>query len=212
MKIAVIGATGMAGKAIYQEATERGHEVTGIVRSEARGTEILGKDARLLVKDAFGLQQEDLSQFDVIVNAFAAPPHQAYLHVDLTTQLIAQFRETASPRLFFILGAGSLLDENNQPFIETIRHMPNADQWISIPDNQFKQLEFLRKVDNVNWVGVSPSFEFVEGPKQTPVLGKDHLLKTADGSSRSTSGTVAAAILNEIEQPQFKQERFTVSD
>ncbi len=202
----------MAGKAIYNEAAERGHEVTGIVRSEARGKEILGSDARLLVKDAFDLQKDDLAHFDVIVNAFATLPHEAYRHIDLTAQLIAQFRETSEPRLFFILGAGSLLDENDQPFIETIRTMPGADQFIAIPANQFKQLEFLRNVDNVNWVAVSPSLEFVEGPKQKPVIGKDHLLKTADGNSRSTSTTVAVAILDEIEQPQFKQERFTVSD
>lgn len=202
----------MAGKAVYNEAVERGHEVTGIVRNEERGKEILGSDARLLVKDAFDLRKEDLAQFDVIVNAFATPPHEAYRHVDLTAQLIAQFRETSTPRFVFILGAGSLLDENDQPFIETIRQMPGAEQWISIPANQFKQLEFLRNVDNVNWVGVSPSLEFIEGPKQTPVIGKDHLLKAADGNSRSTSGTVAAAILDEIEQPKFKQDRFTVSD
>jgi uncharacterized protein len=32
MKIALIGATGFVGSAILQEALERGHEVTAIVR------------------------------------------------------------------------------------------------------------------------------------------------------------------------------------
>ena len=33
MKIAVIGATGKAGQKIVEEAVQRGHEVTAIVRS-----------------------------------------------------------------------------------------------------------------------------------------------------------------------------------
>lgn len=34
MKIAVIGANGKSGTFVVQEATERGHEVTAIMRSE----------------------------------------------------------------------------------------------------------------------------------------------------------------------------------
>ena len=34
MKIAVIGANGKAGTLVVREATERGHEVTAIMRSE----------------------------------------------------------------------------------------------------------------------------------------------------------------------------------
>ncbi|MEO3947743.1 NAD(P)H-binding protein [Gorillibacterium sp. CAU 1737] len=212
MKIAIIGAAGMAGKAAYQEAVERGHEVVGIVRNEEKGRAVLGSDARLLVKDAFDLEKSDLSGFDVIINAFATAPDKAYLHVDLAAKLVALFRETSSPRLFFILGAGSLLDHNDRLFVETIKTIPGADAWISIPVNQYKQLEFLRQVDNVNWVGVSPSAQFVEGEKHTPVLGKTHLLTAADGKSHTTSGTMAVAILDEIEKPSVHQDRFTVSD
>ena len=112
MKIAVVGATGMAGSAIYKEAIARGHEVTGIVRHTERAAELLGKDANVLQKDAFTLTKEDLAAFDVVVSAFSAPPPKAYLHIDLSAKLVAALRETSRPRLFFILGAGSLLDEN----------------------------------------------------------------------------------------------------
>lgn len=212
MKIAIIGAAGTAGHAIYKEAVKRGHEVTGIVRNAERAKEKLGGDANLLVKDVFDLQHSDLAGFDVVVNAFATDPAKAYLHVDLTAKLISQFRETSSPRLFFILGAGSLLDENDRPFVETLKNVPDAAAWISIPINQFKQLEFLRNVDNVNWVGVSPSAEFLDGESHTPVIGKDHLLTAADGKSHTTNGTLAIAIIDEIEKPNYKQTRFTVSD
>ncbi len=212
MKLAIIGAAGTAGSAIYKEAVKRGHEATGIVRNAERAKEALGNDASLLVKDAFELQRDDLAGFDVVINAFATEPSKAYLHVDLTAKLIAQFRETLQPRLFFILGAGSLLDANEQPFVETLKSLPEAEAWISIPVNQFKQLEFLRSVDNVDWVGVSPSAEFLEGESSNPVIGKDHLLTAADGKSHTTNGTLAVAILNEIETPTINRSRFTVSD
>ncbi len=38
MKIAVIGATGFVGSAILQEALQRGHEVTAIVRHPEKVT------------------------------------------------------------------------------------------------------------------------------------------------------------------------------
>ena len=38
MKIAVIGATGFVGSAILQEALQRGHEVTAIVRNPEKVT------------------------------------------------------------------------------------------------------------------------------------------------------------------------------
>ncbi len=212
MRIAVIGAAGIAGRAIYKEALKRGHDVVGIVRNADRAKEVLGSEACLVVKDAFELLPSDLAGFQVVVNAFATEPATAYLHIDLTAKLIAQFRETSEPRLFFILGAGSLLDENERPFVETLKNVPEAEEWISIPVNQYKQLEFLRNVDNVNWVGVSPSAEFLEGESSKPVIGKDHLLTAADGQSHTTNGTLATAILDEIKHPKVIKSRFTVSD
>lgn len=212
MKIAIIGATGMAGQAIYKEAIARGHEVTGIVRNAEKAKEILGDQAKFLVKDVFSLQKEDLTHFEVVVNAFATAPNMAYQHVDLAAKLVAFFRETETPRLFFILGAGSLLASNGEIFLETIRTMPGAEAWVNIPENQFKELEFLKHVDNVNWVGVSPSAEFKPGEKHVPILGKDSLLCASDGKSHTTSGTMAVAILDEIEKPTIRQARFTVSD
>lgn len=212
MKIGVIGASGMAGQKIYKEAVKRGHEAVGIIRNEEAAKKVLGQDAHLLAKDAFALTKDDLSSFDVVVDAFAVTPAKAYLQVDLAAHLVSLLRETEKPRLFFILGAGSLLDSAEKPFVETIRTMPGSDAWIATPINQFKELQFLRNVDNVNWVGVSPSAKFIPGEAHTPVLGKDHLLTASDGTSHTTSGTMGVAILDEIEKPSHIRERFTVSD
>jgi putative NADH-flavin reductase len=210
MKIAIIGATGMAGTALYEESISRGHEVTAIVRDKDKAVSLLGDGVKVIVKDVFELTQSDLKEFDVIVNAFATAPAKAYLHLDLAAKLVGFFRETQSPRLFFILGAASLLDENDKLFLDTLKTIPDAATWISIPTEAYKTLNFLRSIENVNWVGVSPSIEFIAGEATVPVIGKDHLLTSSSGKSVVTNKTMAVAIMNEIENPKFINTRFTV--
>jgi putative NADH-flavin reductase len=210
MKIAIIGATGMAGTALYKEGVSRGHEITAIVRHKEKAISLLGDGVKVIDKDVFELTKYDLEGFDVIVNAFATAPAKAYLHLDLAAKLVSMFRETKSPRLFFILGAASLLDEKGKLFLDTLKTLPDTASWISIPTEAYKTLNFLRGIENVNWVGVSPSSEFVAGEATVPVIGKDNLLTSSDGKSVVTSGTMAVAILNEVENPQFICTRFTV--
>lgn len=210
MKLAIIGATGMAGTALYNESLSRGHEMTAIVRHKEKAVSLFGDSVKVIDKDVFELTRKDLEEFDVIINAFATAPDKAYLHLDLAAKLVAMFRDTKSPRLFFILGAASLLDENDNIFLETLKHVPEAESWISIPIEAYKTLNFLRSIENVNWVGVSPSANFVAGEATTPVIGKDHLLKSSSGESIVTSETMAIGILDEIENPQFIRTRFTV--
>lgn len=212
MKIGIIGATGTAGSAVYREAVQRGHEVTAIVRSHDKAIAMLGTDAAVIVKDAFQLSPKDLSAFDVVVNAFASAPDHAYLHLDLAARMVSLLRRQSGPRLFFILGAGSLYDDNDQLLIESLRQDPSAEAWIAVPENQYKQLQFLRLVDDVSWVGVSPSLSFVAGEKTVPNKGKDHVMKSQEGHYQTTSGTLAVAILDEIENPEIFNDRFTVSD
>lgn len=50
IKIGVIGATGMAGSAVYQEAVDQEFDVTAIVRSTAKAHKTLGQDAKVLEK------------------------------------------------------------------------------------------------------------------------------------------------------------------
>ncbi|NJP41773.1 NAD(P)H-binding protein [Oscillospiraceae bacterium HV4-5-C5C] len=212
MHIYLIGASGMAGSAIYQEALRRGHKVTAIVRDAARARETLGVQADILPRDAFDLSRADLADADVVIDAFSIPSAQAYRQVDLAAHLIALFRETDQPRLLFILGAGSLFDAQDHLYVETLKQLPEAASWIATPVAQVKELEFLRGVDNVNWVGVSPSADFAPGPRHEPKVGRDHLLRAADGTSHVTTATLAVAVLNELEHPSIKQDRFTVSD
>ncbi|WP_312499830.1 NADH-flavin reductase, partial [Enterococcus sp.] len=165
----------------------------------------------IIEKDAFSLAQSDLQDFDVIIDAFATSPAQAYLHVDLATKLVAFFREQKT-RLFFILGAGSLLNEQGERNINDLKKAPGSESWIAIPENQLDEYLFLQTVKNVDWVGISPGNLFQAGEAVPAISGKDHLLFNDQKQSVTSSGTLAKAIIDEIETPQQHNTRFTVID
>jgi putative NADH-flavin reductase len=74
VKIGIIGATGKAGRPLCAEAITRGPEVTAIVRNSDRAGRLLGPDVPVLTRDAFDLTGDDLSGFDVIIDAFSTAP------------------------------------------------------------------------------------------------------------------------------------------
>lgn len=214
MKILIIGATGMAGSAAVATALDRGHQVTALARSAEKLAALPHNDRLTTVtQDAFALTRADLTAYDAVIDAFATAPAQAYRHVDLATHLVSELRATATPRLLFILGAGSLhTGDDHHLFVNDIARDPQAASFLSIPQNQLKELTFLRDVDNVNWVGVSPAANFHPGPAVPALLGTDDLLVNAQGDSGTSAGTMAVALLDELEHPQHHQTRFTVAD
>lgn len=213
--IGIIGATGKAGRDLYAEAARRGHRPTALIRSAQRGAEVLGEAARVVEVDAFALTADQLREFDVVVDAFGTAPVDAERQITLTEHLVGLARQLGddAPRLIFILGAGSLLTgEDRHPFLEDMEQMEWAQPFIEVPRQQKKQLERLRGIDDVEWTGVSPSALFAPGPATAPVLGDDDLLIASDGQSHTTTGTMAVALLDEIETPAHPRARFTVGD
>ena len=78
MNILVIGANGKAGHRIVEKALKVGHQVTGVVR---RKDAIKGIPT--IVKDALQLTKQELTQFDVVVNATSAFTPDMYHLVEL---------------------------------------------------------------------------------------------------------------------------------
>jgi len=214
MKLLIIGATGMAGSALTTTALAYNHEVTALGRSAEKLAKLpASPNLTTRAEDAFALTKAELVKFDVIIDAMATPPALAYLHVDLATKLVAMLRNTTSPRLVFILGAGSLkTGADDHLFVHDIEKSPEAAGFVDIPQNQLSELQFLQTVTNVNWVGISPAADFHAGEATPAILGTDHLLANAAGASVTTSGTMAATVLAEIEMPKHHQERFTVAN
>jgi len=206
MKIAVIGATGKAGQKIVEEAMQRGHGVTAIVRSASNVT----GNIPVIEKDAFALSQEDVKGFDVVVNAFGAPFGQEELHVKAGRHLINIFTGIDT-KLFVVGGAGSLFVDPEK----TVRVMDTPDfpeMFYATAKNQGENLHDLQQ-SAINWTFLSPSAFFdPEGPRTgSYTAGQDHLLVNAAGESYVSYADYAVAVLDEIENPNHVNSRFTVT-
>ena len=212
MKVGVIGASEMAGSAIYKLAKQNLEiDVTGIVRHESKAKKVLGDDAKLIVGDIFALSDNILDKFDVIIDAFGTDPKNAEEHVILAKKLINLVRKNKI-RVIFILGAGSLHTGDEHLVVDDIAQMDNADTWINTPRQQLKELEYLNSIDDVDWLGISPALQFEAGPATEYIEGTDELLYNKDGDSKLTSGTMATVVIKETVDSVHHQERITIAN
>ncbi|KOS64420.1 NAD(P)-dependent oxidoreductase [Lysinibacillus agricola] len=206
MKIAVIGATGKAGQTIVEEALQRGHDVTAIVRSASKVT----ANIHVFEKDVFELSQEEVKGFDVVVNAFGAPAGQEELHVKAGRHLIDIFTGIDT-KLFVVGGAGSLFVDPEK--IVRVMDTPDfPEMFYATAKNQGENLRDLQQ-STIAWTFLSPSAFFdPEGPRTgSYTAGEDHLLVNAAGESYVSYADYAIAVLDEIENPKHVNTRFTVT-
>ncbi|MEV5114618.1 NAD(P)-dependent oxidoreductase [Peribacillus frigoritolerans] len=208
MKIGIIGASGKAGSLILKEALTRGHEVTAIVRDETR-VQIQG--ASVMEKDVFDLKAEDIKEFDVVVNAFGAAPGKEHLHVDAGKILIEAMKGAPQTKLIVVGGAGSLFVDE----AKTIRVLDTPEfpkEYFATAFNQSKNLGDLQNATDIQWTFISPSAFFDPQGNKTGgyKLGKDNLLVNSKGESYVSYADFALAVLDEIENPQHINQRFTV--
>ena len=72
-------------------------------------------------------------------------------------------------------------------------------------------LNTLTREKDIDWVFFSPAGQFVEGGRTGNFrLGKDDLIVDAKGNSTISVQDYAMAMLDELEDPQHHQERFTI--
>jgi putative NADH-flavin reductase len=207
MKIAVIGASGKAGSFILKEAVERGHQVTAIVRDASKVTD---KNVAVIEKSIFDLTPEDLKQFEVVVNAFGAPLGEEQAHVDAGHALIEALKGT-NTRAIVVGGAGSLyVDEKKTVKVIDTPGFPDIVK--PTAKGQGRNLQELQETTDITWTFISPSAVFDAEGKKTGSYqtGKDNLLVNSKGDSYISYADYAIAVLDEIENPQHLNERFTV--
>lgn len=208
MKIAVIGATGKAGSLIIKEAKDRGHDVTAIVRNASK---VEGQDLSVLEKDAISLTSDDLKAFDVVVNAISAPPGKEELHVEVGKALIEAVKGTPNTRLIVVGGAGSLFVDE----AKTVRLMDTPEfpaEYYPTAKNQGQNLVDLQNASGLNWTFLSPAGFFNPEGKRTGSYqkGEDNFMFNNAGESYVSYADYAIALVDEIENPQHINKRFTV--
>lgn len=195
MKIAVIGSSGMVGSALVAEAQKRGHEVTGYNRS--------GRDGQVLDLTQTEAVAQVISQHDatIITTVIRDQDGAGYetikrAHKDLITAAPAG-------RLLVVGGAGALsLPDGTQ-----LRNLPGFPEAYKLEADTFAGiLDDYRASEGLDWTVVAPSPEIAPGPATDYRLEKD----TPAGDFVST-GTFAVAILDELEAPAYRGQRFTVA-
>ncbi|CAM5399463.1 NAD(P)-dependent oxidoreductase [Streptomyces abikoensis] len=198
LKITVLGATGMAGSRITDEAVSRGHVVTAVARHH---------DAQAPARDGLHRVTADAAGDDLPLGAdvvVSALP--ARVALPLLPALVAG---AAGRRLLFVGGAGSLRLPNGERVID----QPGfREEWKPEASAHVELLDALRALpEDVDWTFLSPSALFLPGERTgTFRLGGDDLLAEADGTSRISAEDYAVALLDEIETPAHRRRRFTV--
>lgn len=208
MKIGIIGASGKAGSLILKEAVERGHEVTALVRDASK---IQNKEVAVVEKNIFDIKSEDILKFDVVVNAFNAAPGEEHQHVEAGKVLIEALKGAPNTRLVVVGGAGSLFVDE----AKSVRVMETPDfpeSYLPTATNMAKNLEELQSTSGIQWTYISPAGFFNPEGKRTGSYqkGGDVLTLNSKGESYISYADYAIAVLDEIENPHHKNERFSV--
>ena len=209
MKIAIIGATGQAGRLIMQEALDRGHRVTAIVRSPEK----LAQESPIAVveKDIFALSTADLTPYDVVVNAFNATFGTEEQHASAGHVLIEALKGQTNTRLVIVGSGGSLFtDESRSERVHESSDFPA--QFLDTALQMRKNLEELQSTSDLNWVYLSPCGLFDAEGKRTGRYdtGSDVALVNSKGEAYTSYADFAIAMLDEIEQPEHRNERYAV--
>jgi putative NADH-flavin reductase len=200
MSIALIGASGAAGSRILKELSDRGHQVTAIARNPqniaklpnvtAQGGDVFDKDGLI----------SSLKGHDIVISSvhFTASDPEI---------LIEAVKAANVGRYFVVGGAGSLEVAPGVKLIDT-PEFPDAYKTEASKGAAF--LERLRREPDLDWTFVSPSALFVAGARTGKFrIGTDQLL-TGDAGSSISFEDYAVALVDEIETPAHRRQRFTV--
>lgn len=205
MNILVIGANGNAGRLIVEKALKAGHQVSGVVRREGAIEGI-----PTIVKDALQLTKQELTQFDVVVNATSAfTPDTYHLPADLTLLLVKALANT-NTRLIAIGGAGSLyVDEDHTVQLNDTPEFPK--EFLARSKTHGKSDDILRKFSNVDWTMFTPPpILDAEGPESNDyVLGNENVILNKEGKPYISYATFAQILVDEINNHKFSRQRFT---
>lgn len=200
MKVAVLGASGRAGSEIIKELSARGHTTLAIARKPEAIPALPGVTA------AAGDAQEPsviaplIAGSDAVISA---------LTFDVKAdKVMAALHQSGVSRVLITGGAASLKNENDQRLIDA----PDFPEiWRNGAQGGIDFYYTLKEDPTLDWVFFSPAFNIFVGPRiGTFRLGKEHLIKDAQGESKISFADYAIAMVDELENHAHSRERFTI--
>jgi putative NADH-flavin reductase len=215
MHVALIGGTGGVGSLVLTELLAREHDVLAIVRRADAIPAARGVTPK--VADAHNTHPlaRSLVGVDALISAFnpgwAEPRlYERYMSGARSIQAAAKL---ANVRLFVVGGASSLYDRDGRQLIETAAHPEEHLPGIRAARDYHQELLSETELD---WTFLSPPPGFAPGGEGIRIgryrTGTDTPLMDPVGQYSSISGQdLAAAVVDEIEAPHYRQQRFTVA-
>ncbi len=208
MKVALYGATGKSGSRILKELISRGHQVIAITRNP---TTVAQSGAHISVR------QDDLSDprkisaavdgAEAVISAYAPPQNDPDEIVGVTERQVEALTRGAQTRLIVVGGAGGL---NVAPGVALVDSGYLPDSVLPIAKAHVKALNVLRASD-VDWTYLAPAAFFEPGQRTGKFrLGKDELVANEQQESRISMEDYAIALVDELEKPRHRRERFSV--
>ncbi len=200
MRIAVIGASGNAGRRIVAEVLRRGHEVIAIARNPPASAEAGITWIAADVTDPAAIAT-------ALDGAAAAVLSVRFAGLDFDA-VLEGVRRSGVARLLVVGGAASLEIVPGKVLLD----QPDFPDFIKPEATPARAaLDRLRGESAIDWTFLSPAMMFGPGERTgTFRLGTDSLLTADDGRSHISYEDYAIALIDEIERPQHRRARFTV--
>ena len=204
MRITVLGASGMAGTAVVNEALSRGHEVMAVSRQRGHRAGAHLTSCLLDVADVEGVAGL-LKDSDAAVVALRPPAgHESDL-ARLTTAVLDAASRGRTPLL--IIGGAAALSSPTDPrtlAIDDPTIVPPA--WRDVAQASLDQFRACQAHSYKGWVYLSPPAIFAPGDATGSYRrGTTMLLRDARGQSRISPEDLALAVVDELECPGGEQ-------
>lgn len=206
MKIIVIGANGREGKLIIEKALKKGLDVTGLGRGE-NAINI----SKYIKKDALNLTQNDLSDYDIVVDAVGGWTKDTIPNITKVMKHLANILAGTNKRLIVVGGAGSLFVNKERTI--TVDMGPDfPDSWKPLSDAHGEGLKYLREMNNLNWTYISPACNFDAKGSETGEyqIGGENLILNSNGESVISYNDYAIALVDVIISGKHNKERISV--
>ena len=211
-RITVLGGTGYGGGAVVREAARRGHTVTSYSRRppEQPVDGVTYVTGSLLDRE---LLAQSVRDADVVFEA-VSPRGDMQGKVEGLVDELIRLAEKAGVRLGVLGGASSMLVSEGGPRLFDVAETPPE----VLPEVQ-TGLDVLAALEQapetLDWFYVSPAAQFGAWV-QAPVTGAyrlsdDVLLTDENGVSTISGADLAAAVVDEVEQPRYRRRRFHVA-
>ncbi|MBD8388565.1 NAD(P)-dependent oxidoreductase [Dysgonomonas sp. BGC7] len=212
-KIVLIGASGFVGSAILNEVLSRDIKVTAVVRNPEK-IKISNPNLTIIKADVSSASEvtEFSKRSDAVISAYNPGWHNPDMYNEtlrVYPEILKGVKNADVKRLLIVGGAGTLFVAPGKRVVDTGAIPEEIIGGVKSLGEFY--LNTLTNEKSIDWVFFSPAGNISPGKRTGNYrLGKDDLIIDEKGESNISVQDYAKAMIDELENPQHHQERFTI--